>query len=1595
MTTPFFITNTSWQPQPQMSNMLYAMIDYGRSLGVSNSVENIATNSADLLVTTSLNSNGYYVVVPSGSTPPTSSQIIQGTSYTGGTVVNSGGSSITANTQTTYNISGLNALTNYTVYFVSTYLGDNNELLTSDISTIDFTTLYACATIDQRSNGNGQANLCPGVSGTPTNPSVTSTVYANVPVTAKTGNIRFKYTAATLPGIIPAIGRIWINGVQSTAQPGPPSVTTTSGGDYLVTYCFYNINLPNAGNYTLEFINPSTGEIVGRCTYNGATNVSTTEPTLISNTNPTITAIANQTICQGATPATVNFTIGDAETTDLTLMTVSATSSNTTLLPNANLVLGGTTAARTLSYTFAAGQTGTTTITITVVDPSGGTTTRTFTITHLTSLVVNAVSQTNASCFGGSNGAASVSASGSAGGYTYNWTPGNPTGDGTASVTGLTAGTWTCTITDANGCTTTQNFTITQPTAVVVTAASQTNVACNGGATGAASVNAATGGTGPYTYNWTPGNPTGDGTTTVTGLTAGTWTCTVTDANGCTATRNFTITQPTALAIASTSQTQESCVGASDASATVSIAGGVGGYTYSWSPSGGTAASATGLTAGTYTVTATDANSCTISQVFNISTVVDVTNPTIIAPADISINTNSDCTAIGVALGTPTVADNCTVASYSSDAPAIFPFGNTVVTWTVVDGLGNTATATQNVFVYDIENPNAITQNITAQLDSNGNVTITPEMVNDGSTDNCAIDNMLLDIYTFNCTNIGPNTVTLTVTDVNGNVSSNTAIVTVEDNVNPTIIAQDITIQLNASGNASISTNDINNGSYDNCGIASMSLSQVNFDCSNLGNNSVDLTVIDVNGNSSTQTITVTVVDNINPVAIGQNITLSLDANGILVLDPALIDNGSFDVCDFTLTASPNLFGPSNIGVNNVILVITDSSGNTDYTVVQVTIIDNVNPVVNTQNITINLDSNGLASITANQVNNGSTDNAQIASMSVSPDSFTCDDLGANTVTLTVTDTSGNNNTGTATVTVVDNINPTITAPAAVTTTTNTACTATGVTLGTPVTADNCSVASVTNNAPATFPLGTTTVTWTVVDGSGNTATATQIVTVTDVTVPTITAPAAVTVPTNNGCFAVNVVLGTPVTADNCSIASVTNNAPATFPLGTTTVTWTIVDGSGNTATATQVITVIDTQLPTIVAPIAINTTTNTDCTRTGLVLGNAITTDNCSIASVTNDAPAAFPLGTTTVTWTVVDGSGNTATATQIVTVTDATLPTVITQNITVQLNANGQATITAANVNNGSFDNCAVNTLAVSPASFDCSNVGPNTVTLTVTDVNGNVNTGTAIVTVVDAIAPVVNTRNITVTLNNFGTASITAAMIDNLSYDNCGIASVTVNISEFNCNNIGTNTVILTVTDVNGNVATGTATVTVLTVNDDTDGDGVGNNCDEDDDNDGILDIHDNCPLVANPSQNDNDNDGMGDECDDDDDNDGVLDMYDNCPFTYNPLQEDRDNDGLGDVCDTIEINVSEAVTPNGDGINDTWMIYNIENYPNNSVSVFNRWGDLVFRTKRYNNEWDGHYKNRDQSLPDGSSYYYQIDLDGNGTIDYDGWLYISRK
>ena len=388
----------------------------------------------------------------------------------------------------------------------------------------------------------------------------------------------------------------------------------------------------------------------------------------------------------------------------------------------------------------------------------------------------------------------------------------------------------------------------------------------------------------------------------------------------------------------------------------------------------------------------------------------------------------------------------------------------------------------------------------------------------------------------------------------------------------------------------------------------------------------------------------------------------------------------------------------------------------------KITVNDNENPTITAPSAVSATTNTGCTATGVTLGTPVTADNCSVAS--VTNNAPTAFPLGATTVTWTVTDGSGNTATATQIVTVTDNVPPTITAPVAVSATTNTGCTATGVTLGTPVTADNCSVASVTNNAPTAFPLGATTVTWTVTDGSGNTATATQTVTVTDNVPPTITAPSAVSATTNTGCTATGVTLGTPVTADNCSVASVTNNAPTAFPLGATTVTWTVTDGSGNTATAIQTVTVTDNVPPTITAPSAVSATTNTGCTATGVTLGTPVTADNCSVASVTNNAPTAFPLGATTVTWTVTDGSGNTATATQTVTVTDNIKPAKPTL-----ADATGECSVTLTAPTTS--DNCAGIITGTTTDPLTYTEQGTYTVTWTFNDGNGN--TETAVQTVI----------------------------------------------------------------------------------------------------------------------------------------------------------------------------------------------------------------------------------------------------------------------
>ncbi|MFC7356292.1 T9SS type A sorting domain-containing protein [Jejudonia soesokkakensis] len=315
--------------------------------------------------------------------------------------------------------------------------------------------------------------------------------------------------------------------------------------------------------------------------------------------------------------------------------------------------------------------------------------------------------------------------------------------------------------------------------------------------------------------------------------------------------------------------------------------------------------------------------------------------------------------------------------------------------------------------------PNAVCTNFTAQLDATGNVTILASNVDGGSNDAEGPVTLSVSPNSFTCADLGDNTVTLTVTDTANQTDTCTATVTVEDSVPPVAICQNITAQLDASGNATITGADVDNGSTDNCSIASLSVSPNTFTCSDVGANTVTLTVTDIDGNTATCTSVVIVEDSLDPNANCQNITIQLDASGNASISASDIDDGSSDNCGVaSISASQTTFSCADVGVNTVILTVTDVNGNTDTCTSVVTVEDAINPTAVCQDITIQVDSSCSVTITGADVDNGSSDNCSIASLAVSPSSFTCADEGPNAVTLTVTDVNGNISTCTSIVTV-------------------------------------------------------------------------------------------------------------------------------------------------------------------------------------------------------------------------------------------------------------------------------------------------------------------------------------------------------------------------------------------------------------------------------------------------------------------------------------------------------------------------------------------------------------------------------------------------
>ena len=296
-------------------------------------------------------------------------------------------------------------------------------------------------------------------------------------------------------------------------------------------------------------------------------------------------------------------------------------------------------------------------------------------------------------------------------------------------------------------------------------------------------------------------------------------------------------------------------------------------------------------------------------------------------------------------------------------------------------------------------------------------------MINNGSYDGCGFSTVALSKTNFHCGNIGINNVTLTISDVSNNSSNCTATVTVEDNIAPIASCENMTIQLDATGQGSLTPDLISSGSSDACGISTMALDKYNYDCSNVGSNTVTLTITDLNGNSGTCTATVTVEDNIAPTASCQNVSVQLDANGQGTITADMINNGSADACSISSSTLDNTdFNCNNVGINNVNLTISDANGNSSICSATVTVQDNEAPTLVCHHPTITFNGEAAIPTQIDQIWNesASSDNCgNIVPVGLSISQITCDQIGSVVpVTLTAEDNNGNTSECIANVTV-------------------------------------------------------------------------------------------------------------------------------------------------------------------------------------------------------------------------------------------------------------------------------------------------------------------------------------------------------------------------------------------------------------------------------------------------------------------------------------------------------------------------------------------------------------------------------------------------
>ena len=702
--------------------------------------------------------------------------------------------------------------------------------------------------------------------------------------------------------------------------------------------------------------------------------------------------------------------------------------------------------------------------------------------------------------------------------------------------------------------------------------------------------------------------------------------------------------------------------------------------------------------------TATDENG-NVSTAEQIITIVDTTKPELTVPEDKTVEATSEKTPVSIGLATATDIFKVTV---TSNAPVSYPIGETIVKWTAVDENGNTITKEQVITIVDTTKPELkVPDNIEAEA------TAVRSLIN--IREATATDIFKVDIKNDAPADypVGTTTVTWTATDANGNVSTAEQVITIFDTTKPVlVIPESITTEA-----TSIKT-PVSIGKATATDIFKVDLKNDAPADYPVGTTTVTWTATDENGNVTTAEQFIKIVDTTKPVLV---VPGPVTAEAIAIETPVSI--GGATASDIfkvdVISDAPEKY---KLGETIVTWTATDANGNVSTAEQLITIVDTTKPV-----ITAPADVTAEATAINTPVEIGiatATDIYPVTIISDKPESYT---LGTKIVTWKAKDANGNEATAEQKITIVDTTKPEIVKPEPLTV--EATALKTPVNLVSPKTSDIYEVTT-SHNAPAGgFPLGTTKVIWTAKDANGNELTETQDVIIVDTTKPVIVAPEDITMEAT--AVRTLVSLGSPTTSDIFKVTT-TNDAPADFPVGTTTVIWTATDENGNVETAKQLVTIIDTTKPELTVPADV--IEEATAIATPVSIGEATATDIFKV-DITSDAPADYPLGTTTVTWKATDENGNVTEGKQAITIVDTTEP-----ELTIPEDITAEAIAINTPVDIGEATATDIYPVTITNDKPESYTLGTRKVIWKATDANGNVTTKEQLITIVDTTKPVV---------------------------------------------------------------------------------------------------------------------------------------------------------------------------------------------------------------------------------------------------------------